>query len=144
MGAYDFRPEYRQLADARRRWPEAVCLALTATATILDLVPMVTGASYDFTKMSMSLDQRVQPVLAVHGRSGQLRLARGDVPDLGGGAYTLFPTGVEQGGAGGRMAVVGEEEGGGVSGAGGGAGGYFLLDMQIHLVGRLINDYTAS
>lgn len=30
---HDFRPEYRQLADARRRWPEAVCLALTATAT---------------------------------------------------------------------------------------------------------------
>ena len=30
---HDFRPEYRQLADARRRWPSAVCLALTATAT---------------------------------------------------------------------------------------------------------------
>ncbi|WP_417913087.1 DNA helicase RecQ [Candidatus Electronema sp. TJ] len=30
---HDFRPEYRQLADVRRRWPEAVCLALTATAT---------------------------------------------------------------------------------------------------------------
>jgi ATP-dependent DNA helicase RecQ len=30
---HDFRPEYRQLAEARRRWPEAVCLALTATAT---------------------------------------------------------------------------------------------------------------
>jgi len=30
---HDFRPEYRQLADARRRWPQAVCLALTATAT---------------------------------------------------------------------------------------------------------------
>jgi ATP-dependent DNA helicase RecQ len=30
---HDFRPEYRQLAEVRRRWPEAVCLALTATAT---------------------------------------------------------------------------------------------------------------
>jgi ATP-dependent DNA helicase RecQ len=30
---HDFRPEYRQLADVRRRFPEAVCLALTATAT---------------------------------------------------------------------------------------------------------------
>jgi ATP-dependent DNA helicase RecQ len=30
---HDFRPEYRQLVDVRRRFPGAVCLALTATAT---------------------------------------------------------------------------------------------------------------
>ena len=30
---HDFRPEYRQLLDARRRFPQAVCLAVTATAT---------------------------------------------------------------------------------------------------------------
>jgi ATP-dependent DNA helicase RecQ len=30
---HDFRPEYRQLAEIRRRFPRAVCLALTATAT---------------------------------------------------------------------------------------------------------------
>jgi ATP-dependent DNA helicase RecQ len=30
---HDFRPEYRQLAAFRRRFPKAVCLALTATAT---------------------------------------------------------------------------------------------------------------
>jgi len=30
---HDFRPEYRQIADFRRRFPKAVCLALTATAT---------------------------------------------------------------------------------------------------------------
>ncbi len=30
---HDFRPEYRQLAEVRSRFPSAVCLALTATAT---------------------------------------------------------------------------------------------------------------
>ncbi len=30
---HDFRPEYRQLATVRRRFPDAVCLAVTATAT---------------------------------------------------------------------------------------------------------------
>jgi ATP-dependent DNA helicase RecQ len=30
---HDFRPEYRQLQEVRRRFPHAVCLALTATAT---------------------------------------------------------------------------------------------------------------
>lgn len=30
---HDFRPEYRQLAEVRRRLPRAVCLAVTATAT---------------------------------------------------------------------------------------------------------------
>lgn len=31
---HDFRPEYRQIAAIRRRFPDAVCLALTATATV--------------------------------------------------------------------------------------------------------------
>ena len=30
---HDFRPEYRQLVEVRRRLPDAVCLAVTATAT---------------------------------------------------------------------------------------------------------------
>jgi ATP-dependent DNA helicase RecQ len=30
---HDFRPEYRQLVNCRPRFPEAVCIALTATAT---------------------------------------------------------------------------------------------------------------
>jgi ATP-dependent DNA helicase RecQ len=30
---HDFRPEYRQLVEVRKRFPQAVCLAMTATAT---------------------------------------------------------------------------------------------------------------
>jgi ATP-dependent DNA helicase RecQ len=30
---HDFRPEYRKLVEVRRRYPKAICLALTATAT---------------------------------------------------------------------------------------------------------------
>ncbi len=30
---HDFRPEYRQIQEVRRRFPQAVCVALTATAT---------------------------------------------------------------------------------------------------------------
>ena len=30
---HDFRPEYRQLLPVRQRYPEAVCVAFTATAT---------------------------------------------------------------------------------------------------------------
>lgn len=30
---HDFRPEYRQLVEVRRRFPDAACLAVTATAT---------------------------------------------------------------------------------------------------------------
>jgi ATP-dependent DNA helicase RecQ len=31
---HDFRPEYRQIVEVRKRFPDTVCLALTATATV--------------------------------------------------------------------------------------------------------------
>ncbi len=36
---HDFRPEYRQLLGLRQRYPDAICLALTATATTLSPDP---------------------------------------------------------------------------------------------------------
>jgi len=44
---HDFRPEYRQLIECRPRFPQAVCIALTATAT--QRVREDIGASLHFT-----------------------------------------------------------------------------------------------
>lgn len=49
---HDFRPEYRQLANVRKDFPNAVCLALTATATprvrndIQEILEMKSSATY--------------------------------------------------------------------------------------------------
>ena len=64
---HDFRPEYRQLQQVRRRFPQAVCVALTATATprvredIRRLLGIEAGGEFvaSFNRANLSL--AVQP-----------------------------------------------------------------------------------
>jgi len=65
---HDFRPEYRQLHSLRRRFPQAVCLALTATATsrvrqdirrLLDIPPEGEFlASFNRRNLLLAVEQR--------------------------------------------------------------------------------------
>ena len=69
---HDFRPEYRQLAEVRKDFPEAVCLALTATATprvredirtILEMNQSETYvASFDRDNLFLKVADKVEPV----------------------------------------------------------------------------------
>jgi ATP-dependent DNA helicase RecQ len=69
---HDFRPEYRQLAEVRKDFPEAVCLALTATATprvredireILDMKDSQTYvASFDRNNLFLKVADKDDPV----------------------------------------------------------------------------------
>jgi ATP-dependent DNA helicase RecQ len=45
---HDFRPEYRQMMSVRQRYPDAICLALTATAT--ERVRLDIKASLEFSQ----------------------------------------------------------------------------------------------
>jgi ATP-dependent DNA helicase RecQ len=61
---HDFRPEYRQIADVRSRFPKAVCIALTATAT-----PQVREDiknSLNFDQSSQFIDSFDRPNLKLH------------------------------------------------------------------------------
>ena len=90
---HDFRPEYRQLTDVRRRLPHAVCLAVTATATdrvrhdiktslgIADADEFI--ASFDRENLYLSVEpktnglQQVHDFLAAHrGESGIIYCAK--------------------------------------------------------------------
>lgn len=69
---HDFRPEYRQLAEVRKDFPEAVCLALTATATprvredireILEMADSATFvASFDRKNLFLKVADKSDPV----------------------------------------------------------------------------------
>ena len=69
---HDFRPEYRQLAEVRRRFPEAVCVALTATATprvqqdIKSILQMSESnefvASFNRTNLFLQITEKKNPV----------------------------------------------------------------------------------
>lgn len=66
---HDFRPEYRQLLAVRRRYPQAVCVALTATATarVRDDIQTILGfdrghefvASFDRPNLYLAAQPRV-------------------------------------------------------------------------------------
>jgi ATP-dependent DNA helicase RecQ len=64
---HDFRPEYRQLQTARKRFPRAVCLALTATATprvredIRGLLEIPAGGVFVASFNRANLFLRVEP-----------------------------------------------------------------------------------
>jgi ATP-dependent DNA helicase RecQ len=69
---HDFRPEYRQLAEVRKDFPDAVCLALTATATprvredirqILEMADSETFvASFDRQNLFLKIVDKADPV----------------------------------------------------------------------------------
>lgn len=69
---HDFRPEYRQLADVRKLFPKAVCLALTATATprvqkdIKNSLHFETSnefiASFNRKNLFLQIDQKTNPL----------------------------------------------------------------------------------
>ncbi len=69
---HDFRPEYRQLAQIRERFPSAVCVALTATATqrvrkdIKEILGFSTSnsfvASFDRTNLFLEIKTKVNPL----------------------------------------------------------------------------------
>ncbi|MFK0572390.1 DNA helicase RecQ [Endozoicomonas sp.] len=69
---HDFRPEYRQLAEVRRSFPAAVCIALTATATprvqqdIKNILQMADSnefiASFNRTNLFLEVSEKQKPV----------------------------------------------------------------------------------
>jgi len=99
---HDFRPEYRQLIQVRERFPKAVCVALTATATprVREDIKTSLGfrasdefvASFDRKNLLMSvvfkedpLEQTVRFINRFQGQSGIIYcLSRRQVDDLNG------------------------------------------------------------
>ena len=73
---HDFRPEYRQLIEVRRRFQHAVCVALTATATervrtdIQQTLGVADGetfvASFDRTNLFLRIAPKIHATRQVH------------------------------------------------------------------------------
>ena len=69
---HDFRPEYRQLLDVRRRYPDAVCIALTATATPRVQRDIQESLGFDDADVFVASFNRRNLQLAVQPRSNGL------------------------------------------------------------------------
>jgi len=65
---HDFRPEYRQLLPVRRRYPAAVCLALTATATPRVQQDITATLGFDQANVFVASFNRKNLYLAVRPR----------------------------------------------------------------------------
>ncbi len=78
---HDFRPEYRQLVEVRRRFPKAVCLALTATAT--QRVREDIKATLGFERLER-IYRQLQPRKPVHRGAPQKRPGCPNPPVLAG------------------------------------------------------------
>ena len=97
---HDFRPEYRQLVEVRQRFPQAVCLALTATATERVRKDILTSldfarsdefiASFDRPNLRIEVAPKTEPLAQTleflqnfHDRSGIVYcFSRRQVDDL--------------------------------------------------------------
>ena len=70
---HDFRPEYRQLVTARQRLPDAVCLAVTATATERVRQDIIQSLNIDGNGQFLASFDRENLFLAVEPKSDGLQ-----------------------------------------------------------------------
>ncbi len=66
---HDFRPEYRQLIDVRKRFPGSVCLALTATATPMVRDDILNSLGFDRSGLFLASFDRQNLFLDVEPKS---------------------------------------------------------------------------
>ena len=70
---HDFRPEYRQLAEVRQRFPQAVCLALTATATPQVQKDIKTCLNFDASNQFVASFNRTNLFLEISPKKNPLQ-----------------------------------------------------------------------
>lgn len=66
---HDFRPEYRELIGVRERFPQAVCLALTATATPRVRQDIKTSLGFDNSNEFIASFNRENLLIEVHPKT---------------------------------------------------------------------------